>query len=170
MTMVLEKPAGFGRGFPLEAVVDNTRGQYRVPVAPYADTKADNRLLKRKPSKYESPLISYTGITLMKLTNAETMDRETLPWLSVLNCRLQKPSPRLPADLAKRQPLCHSRPVSTRRDTRRDDDDNDDINAKASHDVEHVCVANGKTSRSHTFSRQVIDPLTASAEFRISVR
>jgi hypothetical protein len=63
-------------------------GTMRAPVAPYADTKADNRLLKRKPSKYEGPLISYTGITLMKLANAGTMDRETLPWLSVPNRRL----------------------------------------------------------------------------------
>lgn len=73
----------------MEVLVDNTRDNARAPVAPYADTGADNRLLKRKPSKYESPLISYTGITLMKLTNVGTMDRETLPWLSVLNRRLQ---------------------------------------------------------------------------------
>lgn len=81
-------------------------GTIRAPVAPYADTKADNRLLKRKPSKYESPLISYTGITLMKLTNAGTMDRETLPWLSVLNRRLQ--SPRTPYAHRIRQPVHHS--------------------------------------------------------------
>lgn len=87
MTMVLER-SGLGVDFHWRQSL-TIPGTMRAPVAPYADTKADNRLLKRKPSKYESPLISYTGITLMKLTNAGTMDRETLPWLSALNRRLQ---------------------------------------------------------------------------------
>jgi len=144
-------------------------GTIRAPVAPYADTKADNRLLKRKPSKYESPLISYTGITLMKLTNAGTMDRETLPWLSVLNRQFQ--SPRTPTPCRVSVNLYHSSRFAsdaTRRDETRHDAPRYGAtlrHRRKSGDVKHVATSMKKAARSAYFSDRWLT--RRSAMFRI---
>lgn len=89
----------------------------------------------------------------MKLTNAGTMDRETLPWLSALNRPLQprsSPATR-PANPARiRQPVIRPDSRAARRDAMRRDATGCDATRRRrreSGDVKHVAVRMKKAAR-----------------------